>query len=70
VVPLGSALPSGSRRQFPGNSVLSKRPVQGMRIVLEDNSKSISRAEALMLARCTPFSPLLTGSRLALRSEL
>jgi hypothetical protein len=59
-----SNLPAGSNRRCPINSLFSSRHVQGPAYVLDDQVSCISLAEALMWARCNPFSPLNTGRRI------
>jgi WD40 repeat protein len=64
VLPAGFNLPADTKS--PALSVISGQNVQGLRVLLEDNTSIISLAEAHMLGQVIPFSPLFTGHRLPL----
>lgn len=63
ITPTGSNLPSGNNRHDPVSSIASKENIKGPRVALGD-STYLSLSEALMLSRCSPFSPALSGARL------
>eukprot|EP00741_Cyanophora_paradoxa_P001368 tig00000480_g1324.t1 len=64
VVPLGSAIPSGHNCRRLRPSAITRRELSGAELVLEDGRSVAGYGEAIMWARCNPFSPLPTGDRL------
>jgi hypothetical protein len=55
--------PSCGPDGVPAISVISRKPVLGFPVMLEDGISYVSLAEARMLLKCTPFSPLFSGFR-------
>jgi hypothetical protein len=57
----GSHLPSNTNK---AKSLISGCLIEGPAYLLEDGKTIISLNEAIMWMKCTPFSPLGTGSRI------
>ena len=57
----GSHLPSNTNKP---KSLISGRLIEGPGYLLEDGKTIISLNEAIMWSKCSPFSPLCTGSKI------